>query len=578
MAEKKRKQPKMPKAAKQPKAPKAEKQPKEKGKMKLGLFTILMAFSLAPLILSIGIICITSAVITRNNLEDSTKETLYVVSRNLAQYCADNNITAMNASDYYDYLDNLKDHDIELAIVADGIPATTSIRNANDYRVREVPLPAGITSSADGMYSGNVIIDEKEYVGYYMPIQVDGSVIAVAFAGELKATVMGSTTGVIVTYVVLGIVLIAIFFVVVLFFSRYLAKLFKNISKHMDSLSKGHLGSQIMNNTVVKEMSALLGNTTLMQQNLSQTIGTVKTGADALADNVAEVTSLSQNTAAKVGDITGAMDKLSASTGEMDENVRNINDQMDAIDSAVNDITANVEHLYASSKNLLETNNDAKETMNILMESSRKSVGAVKDITDQIQETNDSIAEIDKAVNLILSIAAQTNLLSLNASIEAARAGEAGRGFAVVAQEIRGLSEQSAQGAEMIKNLSGVIREKSDKSVGYAKNLNVLMQEEQASITETQDKFDEHTKEIDQSVVEIKSIASMTETLSRNKERIAENVQKLTVISQENADCNEEVGESIEEIIAQVELVNGHCEKMNDMAQSLKESVSYFHA
>ena len=63
---------------------------------------------------------------------------------------------------------------------------------------------------------------------------------------------------------------------------------------------------------------------------------------------------------------------------------------------------------------------------------------------------NQSAQQIREATELITDIAAQTNLLSLNASIEAARAGENGRGFAVVADQIRNLSEQSRQSAERI--------------------------------------------------------------------------------------------------------------------------------
>ena len=65
-----------------------------------------------------------------------------------------------------------------------------------------------------------------------------------------------------------------------------------------------------------------------------------------------------------------------------------------------------------------------------------------------------AVKEISVLSDAILSIAAQTNLLSLNASIEAARAGEVGRGFAVVAEEIRKLAESSRATVEQIQDVS----------------------------------------------------------------------------------------------------------------------------
>ena len=546
---------------------------KKQRKFKFSLFSMLITLSLIPLILSIGIISTISVYVTKNNLEEESQATLYIVANNLANYCRENEINAINASNYYEYLDSLKEQNIEMAIIIDGAPCATSIKNENDYRIREIEVQS---ENTEGYFDQQVVIDNKEYFAYYMPIESNGEVIGMAFAGELQENVTGAINSIVLTFAGIAVFLVVIFAILALTLSRGLVKSFRLVGRSVNALSKGDLSVQVTNKSPVKEMSVLLSEAEVMQKNLSEIIGKVKDVSQTLVDNIAEVTKESESSFGRENQITTSMQELSASTMKMGDYVQDIQTQMIEIGNCINDISLSVDHLYNTSENIVKTNQEAQDNMDMIMTNSRQSVEAVRDIALQIKETNSSITEVDKAVELILSISQQTNLLSLNASIEAARAGEFGRGFAVVAEEIRHLSEQSAEGAEMIKNLAQTITQKSKKSVELADKVHSLIIHEQENVSKTQNKYEELSRDITVSVEEIKSIADKTDNLTDYKERVIDNVQNLSAISEENTANNEEVNNNIDEITSEVQIVNDNCEKMNDMAKELEKSVAYF--
>lgn len=559
---------------------KEKKKKKEKREFKFSLFGILIMLSLIPIVLSMAIISIMSLRIVTKNLEEKEKDTLYIVASNLANYCYENEINAINASNYYEYLDSLKDRNIEMAIIIEGTPCATSIKNDNDYRIREIPCENDLlVSGADGekgYYAENISIDEKRYYAYYMPIQSGNEIIGAAFAGELQEHVTGATRKIVLNFLIIAISLIIVFSIITLLCSQGFIKSFKTAGKSVNALSQGDLSRQVKSKSVVREMDKLLVETSIMQKNLSDTIGTVKQVSDSLVEKIGETTKLSESSAGRAEQITLSVDELSKASINMTDNVQDIQIQMQEIGNCVNDISGNIEHLLHSSEEILQINNEAKTAMKKILEDSRESVHAVNDISVQIKQTNDSIAEIDTAVELILSISEQTKLLSLNASIEAARAGENGKGFAVVAEEIRNLSDQSADGAEMIKKLAGDITEKSQRSVQSAEIVHGRITQEQESVSETQNKYEELSRHLDQSICEIQFIAEKKDNLTSCKERVIEKMQELSAISAENAASSEEVGTNINRIISEIQLVDKNCEEVNSVAGELDNLVSYF--
>jgi methyl-accepting chemotaxis protein len=131
----------------------------------------------------------------------------------------------------------------------------------------------------------------------------------------------------------------------------------------------------------------------------------------------------------------------------MTENIQNIVESINDTTTKVNDLSVNAIGLVSSGKQYMKE-------LNITVEQNNNNS---KEIIENISKLQEEAAAINEIINIIIDIATQTNLLSLNASIEAARAGEAGKGFAVVAEEIRKLADKTSQSTVQIQELADTI-------------------------------------------------------------------------------------------------------------------------
>ncbi len=552
---------------------------KKSKKTGISFFMIMMALSVIPLIFSVLVISISSIMTIKNNLESKAEETLYIVASNLANHCRENNISYATSANYNDYLDSLQNRQIEMAIILTNAPCVTSIKNESGYRIREIDLIKDIANDADvmnGYFEKNVIIDGKVYLAYYMPIITNNELIGFAFSGQLETGVTTAIKRVTYSFIIIALILTVLLVAVSFLCSKRISKILGRVKEEMNALSEGNMTRKNQHSSGIVELNQLLLATGKLQLNLSGIIGKVKETAQTLICNIADVTELSANSTDKASEITTAVSELTITAEGMSENVQEISEQMNETGQCIKDIVENVEQLSLSSDHILQINHVSKDNIYGILNNSRKSVQAMNEITDQIKDANESIKKINSAVQLILSIAEQLNLLSLNASIEAARAGEQGKGFSVVAEEIRKLSGQSAEGAEEIRILAQTIIDKSQNSVVQAEAVQNLIISEQREIKNTQGHYEELSDDIDCSVEKIKEIFQKTEKLSKYKEKIIVNISELSAISEENAASNEAVNGNIIDIQVSVKNVNNHCETMIRKADELKEAVAFF--
>ncbi|HAX51418.1 MAG TPA: methyl-accepting chemotaxis protein, partial [Lachnospiraceae bacterium] len=164
------------------------------------------------------------------------------------------------------------------------------------------------------------------------------------------------------------------------------------------------------------------------------------------------------------------------------------------------------------------------------------------ELTEAMERIENTSNEIKNIIGGIEDIAAQTNLLSLNASIEAARAGAAGKGFAVVADQIGKLAEQSEQSAVNTRNLI-------ETSISEVSGGSQITSETADALKRVIDGLNE----IVQSMADVQSASNKQTTAI---EQIEEGVSQISTVVQSNSAAAEESSATSEELSAQAQSLN----------------------
>lgn len=268
------------------------------------------------------------------------------------------------------------------------------------------------------------------------------------------------------------------------------------------------------------ESSSMLRALNDMSDGLNSIVGQVRVGAHTITTSATEIAAGNLDLSARTERQASTLEETAAAMEELTSTVRN-----------------NAEHARKASSM-------AKHTAEVAAHGGTV-VGQVVEVMTGIESSSTRIVEI---IDVIDSIAFQTNILTLNAAVEAARAGEQGRGFAVVASEVRTLAQRSAGAAHQIKELI-------HSSVNQIKAGSVLVQDAGTTMQDI-------VTEIGNVSGLVAEIADATEQQSVAIEQTYQAVSELDTINQQNT--------------ALVEEVAATTASLRDDAMALEELVSRF--
>ena len=551
-------------------------------KKKMGYLQVILMIGCIPMIAAFVALTVFASAIMKNDLIDSTYLRLKACSTSVEQYFTwDIREDILEKDDIsYQFIDSLQEEHIEQTLFMGDERFITSIVDEDGKRIEGTKADPKVweTVKAGNDYAADGIkINGERYYVYYMPVRSDdGEILGMAFSGERESAVRNAISGMLRSLVLLAGCMIVLFTAILVYLSFKIRKPLLATAEYIDCVANGDLSGNLEVKSVIREVTTLIRASAALKDKLNSIVTEVDGHATQLDNNMESLNVLASASSKGANQIRQAIDELSKTAVSLAENVQSVNTSMMEMGNNVTAIHSETVTLNENSDKMDHANRNASESMNLVLTSSHTSSAIIEEMIVQVKATNEAIASISKAVELISDITSQTNLLSLNASIEAARAGQAGRGFAVVATEIKQLADQSSQGAAAIKNIADDILEKSNKSVELTERMRTLAEKEQADIGSAKTGFDTLSQIIEANVATAGTIAEKTKNLEELKQTIINNITELSAISEENAASNEEVTANVSSIAESIDRISEDTGMIKKVSAALEEQMKYF--
>ena len=484
----------------------------------------------------------------------------------------------------YNLVDTLREEsNIDAAFYYGDKPIVTSLVDESNQRMLNLSpddtVIEEVLKNGNEYFSEDIKIGEDSYYGYYMPVKTtEGKVCGMIFTGKKSDSVdeILSERTIRMTSISIGVVVAAV--VITIIVAASITKSIRYAIGSFGKVAEGNLVAQ-ENKKYEKrsdEIGDMISGVEKLKGSLRGVIGKIKESSIALMKSAEDMEETAVRTNTNCGEVGTAIEEISegvvTQAQDTETALRNVEQMGNMIEQIVDDVHA----MSECANDMGKSGSEVSVIIGELEEYTKKTTDVVDVIAKQISTTNSSAQEIRKAVDMITSIADETNLLSLNASIEAARAGEQGRGFAVVASQIQKLAEQSSQSAKQIGEIINVLITDAENTVTTMDEVVKIVWNQKEKLAETGERFCDVDRGIQLSLDRIEGVRDKSVALDKARNEILQAVSALAEVSEGNAAAAEETAASTIELKERVDMMAQEAVSLKEIAEDLEKQIEIF--